>query len=210
MTRHNVALVLSVIVAMQAVAVGVLGLRGGFSSLANWTRAPAPMRRVQSLEEWQALLARDPKPGTLVPEQTAPDESGGLHRIPAPARPVGLLFVDRCSSCVSDTLTRWDRVQRGHPEADLFVVPAAADARAIREFKREYGVSVRFLTAGCESLSGVLNPFFPPRAYVCDATGRLACVQPPSASAAAGITQASAHLSGTLPRPARQWKDGRP
>lgn len=184
------------LLAVQAAAIAWAGRTGGLAGLASLARSlRRPDGQVMIPQEWRRTLARDPKPGARLPAVHLKDSDGTGVSIPVAGHPGGILFIGSCTDCVAGRVAYWDELQREHPEAALYVAPVSAASAVIREFKLSHRLGVPFIADGQDKLAAAYNPFFLPRAYLFNESGRITYVQPPSVPIDAALARAGALLS---------------
>jgi hypothetical protein len=179
--------VLLTVVAAQIAAILWIGGNGAFGALIRRFYQLTPQPQVMSQQEWEQILAWDPKLGTPVPSVVLKDSDGNPLKLGTANRSGGLFLINACKQCVANHLARWDQYQKSHPELDLYVVPVMNDREAVRSFKRDHQLDVRFVAQGNDELIDKCNPFFLPRVYLFDRAGRFTYIQPPDVSTGSAL-----------------------
>jgi len=165
-----------------------------FTWLLRQAPDPVLLRRIQDMSHayrqfrhkrhLAALMKNDPRIGEEAPPITAtPVGFMSSHRAPTL-----LVFIGSCASCVGQTLSEWEEVQKIHEGLKVLIVSRDSEER-VRDFLRSTGIRLPIIPDPDGRYAKRYNALWTPRCYGIDERGRIVWVQGQEAMYPAAIAK---------------------
>ncbi len=129
----------------------------------------------QSERQRRALMKDDIPLGTQVPEITIPSVGGRVVRLGD--KPVIIVFIGTCTSCLTPDLFEWEQVQREEGKRLGILFVSRDSKQRIREFLKQNLLTVPIIPDERGLLAKAYNAIWTPRIYGIDENTRLVWIQ---------------------------------
>lgn len=113
-------------------------------------------------------------------------------------KPIAILFVSSCSTCIAQKVTELEKIQVLHPDIECLVVPMDADIPKVLNYKRFHNMQSRVIVDEKQELTNDCNPYFKPRVYLFDKHHKLKYIQSPNTSTIVAIKDIDSILSNNM------------